>query len=759
MIAPMSAADLAQALGGKRVGKGFMAACPAHDDRNPSLSIDDGDKRTVVHCQAGCSQEEVIDALRGRGLWPATNGHSHAKVRARTWRTGGSGERATGPQKASLGQIVATYDYVDEQGEILFQSVRYEPKSFRQRRPDGKGGWIWDLEGVRPVLFRLPEALAAVAKGATIYVVEGEKDVLTLERLRFRATCNAAGALKFRIEHAEPLRGADVVIICDNDDVGRQHGESVAHMLWGVAKRVRIIWHLPNVPEKGDITDWLGAEPSAAAFADLVDECAEEWSPPPTTDGLDEEDYADDDAPPAYSEDAIASEFSLAHADDRRFVATWNSWLSWSGTRWMQDRTVSVFEDARQVCRAAAVRVANDAALPETTRRKWPVVLASAKTVAAVERLARSDPRHSATAEQWDADPMLLNTPGGMVDLRSGALRPCAPADHMTKSTAVAPDRRATIPTWLALLEHVTEGDAELLAYLQRLFGYLATGEVREHVLPFLCGLGGSGKSTTINVIAGVLGDYATAAPPSLLVESHGERHPTELAMLQGIRLAVANETEEGALWAEAKLKVLTGGDPISARYMRGDFFTFRPTHKLVVIGNHRPQLRNPDEAMRRRFHLIPFDRQVPADRRDQRLGEKLRAEWPGILAWIVEGARLWSQIGLRPPEAVTQATEGYMEDQDTFGLWVSECCHRGQFLRSKSGLLYQHFRMWKSDRGEHVPSQKRFMELIRSRLGIQSRKSDGIMVLDGIELSDEAVRELDNARDSSQCRRAARGD
>lgn len=265
MSAPASAAELAEALGGKKAGRGYTALCPAHDDHNPSLSIDDGDKGIVVRCQAGCTQDEVIDSLRGRGLWAPVNGHKRAN--------------AAGPQKASR-KIVAEYDYVDERGNTLFTVVRFEPKEFRQRQPGGKDAPpTWNVRGVRTVLYRLPRVLDAISKGETIYIVEGEKDALTLEKLRFCATCNSGGAGvgKFKAEHAAPLRGADVVIICDNDAPGREHGEGIARMLQGHAKRIRIIRELPDVPEKGDISDWLGAEPSAEAFSVLVDEHAKEW--------------------------------------------------------------------------------------------------------------------------------------------------------------------------------------------------------------------------------------------------------------------------------------------------------------------------------------------------------------------------------------------------------------------------------------------------------------------------------------------------
>jgi putative DNA primase/helicase len=216
-----------------------------------------------------------------------------------------------------------------------------------------------------------------------------------------------------------------------------------------------------------------------------------------------------------------------------------------------------------------------------------------------------------------------------VIDLRTNELRPHCPTDYMTKITAVGPD----------------PNDPELIASLQRMAGYALTGSTQEHALFFHHGVGANGKSTFFNVLAGIMGDYHRTAPIETLIASPNERHPTDLAGLQGARLVSAIETEEGRRWDESKLKALTGGDTISARFMRQDFFEYRPQFKLIIAGNHKPALRSVDEAIRRRLHLVPWNVVIPPAERDKKLGEKLRAEWPGILAW----ARC--QIGVRSDE------------------------------------------------------------------------------------------------------------
>ncbi len=311
--------------------------------------------------------------------------------------------------------------------------------------------------------------------------------------------------------------------------------------------------------------------------------------------------------PAGFTEDALALGFTARHAQDWRYVAAWGQWLTWTGSRWEREATLRAYDLARLVCREAASRCANG---------KLKARISSASTVAAVERLARSDRRHAATSDIWDGDPWLLNTPGGVVDLRSAAISPHDRGLAMTKLAAGSP--AGDCPAWHRFLATVTGGDAELQAYLARVAGYCLTGVTSEHALFFLYGTGANGKSVFVSTIAAILGDYATTAAMDMFMATTGDRHPTDMAGLRGARMVSAIETEQGRRWAESKLKALTGGDRITARFMRQDFFEFTPQFKLVVAGNHKPAIRNVDEAMRRRLHLIPFTVTIPPGRRDQ---------------------------------------------------------------------------------------------------------------------------------------------
>ena len=419
----------------------------------------------------------------------------------------------------------------------------------------------------------------------------------------------------------------------------------------------------------------------------------------------------DDDRPPGFTDEALALQFSEQHRDGLRYVAAWGKWMEWDGTCWQFDKTLRAFDLARVVCRRASV---------ECNDRKLAAGIASAKAVAAVERLAKADRRHAATVEQWDVDTWQLNTPEGTVDLRDGRMHPHRPDQHITKTTSVAPG--GVITQWLKFLNRITGGNLELRAYLQRVAGYSLTGSTKEHALFFSYGTGANGKGTFLNTLTAIMGGYATIAPMETFTASAHDRHPTDLAMLRGARLVSAQETEEGRRWAEAKVKAMTGGDPITARFMKQDFFTFTPTFKLFIAGNHKPGLRNVDEAIRRRFNLIPFEVRIPAEERDPDLAQKLRAEWPGILQWAIDGCLAWQRDGLKPPVVVTDATNEYFEAEDAMAAWLAECTVADKKLEYSSSALFASWKAWAEAAGEHAGSQKRFTQAMNGR-GFESKR------------------------------------
>lgn len=391
----------------------------------------------------------------------------------------------------------------------------------------------------------------------------------------------------------------------------------------------------------------------------------------------------------AISEDALAETFTQRNRHTARFCAAWGRWLLWNGKRWEIDEKLRAFDLARETCRAVLTdRLTTLTDLTEAQRARLRLRLGSAQTIAAVLRIASASPAHAIAVDQLDADAWALNTPGGELDLRTGTLRAHDSYRLQTKITAAAP--AADAPHFLRTLERVLP-DPEVRRYVQRLAGYCLTGLVRDHVLPFCHGGGRNGKSVIVNAIKHALGDYALTLNPEVLMESRNDRHPTEVAVLRGTRLAVCSEVDSGRQWNESRLKRLTGGDPITARFIARDPFEFLPSHKLIVVANSKPGLRVVDDAIRGRIHLVSFGVTIPEGERDETLPEKLRAEAGGILGWALAGCLEWRQIGLAPPEAVRAATADYFESEDSIAQWISECCRPvGQITLAAAHASYR---------------------------------------------------------------------
>jgi putative DNA primase/helicase len=429
------------------------------------------------------------------------------------------------------------------------------------------------------------------------------------------------------------------------------------------------------------------------------------------------------------TEDALALRFTDRHGKDWRYVAALRQWRFWVGTHWADESTLKIFDLIRDECREVASAQANGS---------QKVKIASAATVSAVERLAKADRRHATTVDKWDVDPWSLNTPGGGIDLRTGRTTEHDRDNYHTKITTATPQGECT--GWLTFLTTITGNDRELQAYLQRVLGYCLTGITSEHTLFFPYGTGANGKSVLLNIWSSILNNYAAAAPMDMFMANRGEQHPTDMAGLRGARLVTATETEQGKRWAESKLKTLTGGDKISARFMRQDFFEFTPQFKLIVAGNHKPTIRNIDEAMRRRLHLIPFTVTIPVEQRDTKLTEKLFAERNGILAWAVHGCLEWQRIGLNPPLAVRSATEEYFTAEDALGRWFEEACEESTSAETTTATLYSSWKQWAEENGEFVGSLKRFSEDL-SKHGFRRTRHSRARGFQGIRLRNDAIR------------------
>lgn len=405
------------------------------------------------------------------------------------------------------------------------------------------------------------------------------------------------------------------------------------------------------------------------------------------------------------SEDDIANAFANLYEDDLRYDHSRGKWFIWCGTHWKSDDTGEVFDRIRNYCASKAAA----AETPATQRR-----LTSVKNAKSIEIFSQVDRRIAVAQSHWDQDAYLIATPGGTVDLSTGELRPANPRDLISRCAAVAPSQRPDCPTWIKFLDEACDSSQDQIDFLQKMAGYSLTGDTREHSLFFIYGPGGNGKSVFINILMAILADYAITAPIETFTASRNESHPTELAMLAGARLVTASETEEGKRWAESRIKSLTGGDAITARFMRQDFFTFKPIFKLLIVGNHMPALNSVDDAARRRFRLVPFQNKPKTV--DKLLEHKLRNELPGIFRWMIEGCIKWKIYGLEPPKSITEATDSYFSEQDILQQWIDERCEFDADSKCETTLAFLDWQKFATDAGEFVGKKKDLTGRLRKK-------------------------------------------
>lgn len=358
----------------------------------------------------------------------------------------------------------------------------------------------------------------------------------------------------------------------------------------------------------------------------------------------------------------------------------------------------------------------------QQSRANWAKASESRSVI--FSSLALAEKLMAIPADSLDASRYFVGCPSGVLDLTLCAVRSHQQTDRITKRIACDYDPAAFAPTWDRFVYEIMGGSAELTEYLQMLCGYVLSGERGEHMLPVFHGTGANGKSTFLSTLQALMGDYAGTAAPGLLISRNGTDHPTGLASLQGKRLVVVSETGESGKLNEEQVKQLTGGDRISARRMRQDFYEFDPTHLIVLQTNHKPRVTGTDEGIWRRVKLIPFNVTIPPERRDATLGAKLLAELPGILAWMVEGWRKYKAHGFKEPQAVKVATAEYRSASDHVGAFIEDRCNVGPTLSVNVGVLYMTYKSWCSENGEYPLTQRALGLRLAERPGLAQGRS-----------------------------------
>lgn len=660
----------------------WQALCPVHDDSVPSLSISCGDDGTILmRCHAGCKIKAICDALgiEIKDLFPGNT------KKARTTK----------------GRELAKYDYYDESGKLVHCTVRFAPKNFRQCRPGDNGERIWNLQGVTLVLYRLPELLKA-NPAEWIFIVEGEKDVDRLADLGLVATTCPMGAGKWKDGYKRYLKNRKVVILPDNDTPGLEHAKQVAKSILDVALEAKIVI-LPDLPKGGDVSDWLDGGGIRETLLELVEgakSCkkksrkqthTEQTTKPPTEFNL--------------TDAGNGERFAKQHGDKIRYCWTWNRWLCYDGKRWNLDKGA---ERANSLAVDTARSIIAEAREKEHEQRgqilKWSHTSESSTRIAAMLTCARAVKPIPAYFEQFDKDMWLLNCLNGTVDLRTGKLRPHNPADMITKLCPVKYDPNAQLELWDTFLATATRGDTTMLDFLQTAVGYSLTGDTSEEKLFFIHGPAASGKSTFLEAIKATFGDYALTSDFETFLERKqigGVRN--DVAKLNGARLVASIEVDEGKKLAEGLIKMLTGGDTVSARFLYRESFEFLPQFKLWLAANCAPRAKDDDDALWRRILKVPFEHVIEKKDQDPKVKATLRTSseaGPAILAWAVKGCLKWQQEGLIVPEIIEQSTEEYRESQDPLKDFFEDECQFDPIAFVPVAELRKAYDDWAKDSG-----------------------------------------------------------
>lgn len=404
-------------------------------------------------------------------------------------------------------------------------------------------------------------------------------------------------------------------------------------------------------------------------------------------------------------------------------------WHRWDGTRYVYDKEKAIWQtavDAAELCEAAG---ANGEQL------KWAQQSQNKDRIVNCLAIAGTDPDVLVSAIEMDAQPNDLCTPAGIVNLLTGELRPAIKnVDMNTRSTLVAPKKIAT-PLWNEFLKRVIQDD-ERIAYLQELLGAALFGDSRYHVLPVLAGSGANGKSTLLDVVSGILGDYSASMPENFLLDSSSSTHPTEIARLRGVRFAMASETRPDGKFNESRVKMLTGGDMLSARFMNQNFFDFKPTHTLFLAVNHLPAVKSGGDGFWRRLRKLDFKVTIPKDEQRENYAQTMiEDEGPGILQWIVDGAVRVTNQGFAEPESVKLSTLEYRHEEDHIAKFIDERIVVAANGTATKTAVFNSYRDWCIDNGEKPITQNALNREVRNRLNASETSVGGARMFSGIEL------------------------
>lgn len=650
------------------------------------------------------------------------------------------------PRYYKKSPIVAGYEYRDETGALKYRILRTADKQFPQQRYEN-GEWIWKAPQTK-LLYHLPEIIADDTD-QPIFLVGGEKDADNVQALGLLATCNSGGETPGKFTQSnEALRGRLCVILPDNDETGRVHAAEVQAKLNGIASRVLTL-EFPDLPEHGDVSDWIAAGGTKDLLLLAVDEGLK--APPPASLFVPSDTLTRANE---LSPMGLAARFHEKFYRSTRYVEPRRAFYNYRDGVWIasqcrverkckeiindvHDDSARVADEIKQLQEryvngdvTVLEQIQKQVAYLEALRKFLPKI----KTPSAMTDMlafARSDLLIDPDA--FDPNHAIVNVQNGVIDLDAGKFRPHRAEDLCSMQSPLNYDPDARCERWLRFLREIFLEDQELIDFIQRAIGYTLSGFTGEQIFLILHGDGANGKSELFRVLNQLFGGYQkTAKVDTFMDEKHSNGHNEDIARLRGVRLVMTSETEKTRKLAEGLVKALTGGERITASYKHERTFEFIPRFKVWLAANHKPNITGTDWGIWRRILLVPFratfvkSNETLKDKTfhiDPDLSAMLSDELPGILNWAIAGYRLWREHGLNPPAIVRAASEDYREESDKLGAFLSEEMLSGLTLICPLADAYQAYRTWAETGGMKPASIRGFSSDLKSR-GIEVKKA-----------------------------------
>jgi putative DNA primase/helicase len=423
------------------------------------------------------------------------------------------------------------------------------------------------------------------------------------------------------------------------------------------------------------------------------------------------------------------------YGKDIRFNAPWKKWLVWNGCRWELDDGYLIHDRGLRMIRGIYEELLKTSDYRDRLDiEKHGMQSESARRRKALIEVASWIPELNVKTDDLDTNPWLFNVRNGTVDLRTGEMREHKPEDLITRIANVDYDPDAGCPAWKKFLMEIMNYNTELIHFIQNAAGWAVTGDTSEQSVFILFGTGANGKSTFLNTVMNLLGDYAIATPTETFMKKSGDQITNDIARLRGARFVTTSEAEHGRRLSEPLIKQMTGNDRMTARFLYGEYFNFVPTFKIWMATNHKPVIKGTDHGIWRRIKLIPFTTRIEEENQDKHLEEKLMREGPGILNWLIEGARRWCAEGLKTPNIIISATAEYRSEMDVMGNFIRERCLLSDNVCIRSRELFKCYQDWCDDSNERACSE-RFFGLRLKELGVEQKRNNYGRYWQGIEL------------------------